>query len=194
LLSLFFAAGLALIGVLMSRTQAPENIEQAFAPTTVFAVCAMAFAHGSNDVANSVGPVVLVLDLLLRDSFSAMELGIPLWVFLLGGIGMALGMASLGFRVVRTIGQDITQLSPCRAFAVALAATATIVLASRAALPVSTTHTVVGAVLGVGLVGGTEAIQFRVVKKILVAWVVTVPFTALLAAALFMVARAWSGI
>jgi PiT family inorganic phosphate transporter len=107
---------------------------------------------------------------------------------------MALGMASLGFRVVRTIGENITQLSPCRAFAVALAATATVVLASRVGLPVSTTHTAVGAVLGVGLVGGAHAIQFRVVKKILVAWVVTLPFTAPLAAALFLVARSWPGI
>ena len=151
----------------------------------------MAFAHGSNDVANSVGPVTLVLDVLRRGEIPLQTSGTPLWVFLLGGTGMALGLATFCFKVVQTVGSEITALTPCRAFAVALAATATVVLASGAALPVSTTHTVIGAVLGVGLAGGTGGVRFSVLKTILGAWLITLPVTALLAALLFPLFRAW---
>ncbi|MEN8132428.1 MAG: inorganic phosphate transporter [Pseudomonadota bacterium] len=191
LLSAFIGAGMAFIGIMVTRNRSAENVERAFAPMTVFTVCAMAFAHGSNDVANSVGPIMLILDLLHRGAISAPAFGVPVWIFLLGGTGIALGVATFGFRVVRTISRDITELTPCRAFAVALASTATVVLASGAALPVSTTHTVVGAVLGVGLASGRGAVHYPVINKILIAWLITVPFTAFLAAILFLVARAW---
>ncbi len=191
LLSAFFGTGMAFIGILVTRNRLTEDVERAFAPMTVFSVCFMAFAHGSNDVSNSIGPVALVLDLIHRGTTPAPVFGVPFWIFLLGGMGIALGIATFGFRVVRTIGQDITELTPCRAFTVALASTATVVLASGAALPVSTTHTVIGAVLGVGLSGGMDAIHYPVIKKILIAWLITVPFTSLLSAILFLVFRTW---
>lgn len=187
-----FGAGMALIGASLTRDRAALDVEQAFVPMTIFTVCFMAFAHGSNDVANSVGPMALVLDLLHQDFSPERPLGVPLWVFLLGGTGIALGVATFGFRVVRTIGKEITVLTPSRAFTVALASTATVVLASQAALPVSTTHTVIGAVVGVGLADGTRAVRYPILKKILIVWLITFPLTALLAAILFLVIRAWA--
>ena len=162
-LALMLAAGMALFGVLVGRIREARDVEQAFAPITIFTVCSMAFAHGSNDVANAIGPVKLALELLRQGSVQSLNSGAPFWIFLLGGGGIALGVATLGFRVVRTVGQDITPLTPCRAFTVALAATATVVFATSSGFPVSTTHTVVGAVLGVGLAGAAGAVRYGVI-------------------------------
>ena len=194
LLSVFFGLGMMVMGMLLVRQRDREHIEDAFAPMTIFTVCSMAFAHGSNDVANSVGPLALLVDLLRSTALPTEPTGPTLWLYLLGGLGMVAGLVTFGYRVVNTIGLGITPLSPCRAFSVALAATATVLLASRSGLPVSTTHTVVGAVLGVGLAGGKGLIQYSAVKVIVASWLVTLPLTVLLGAGLFLLFRAWLGI
>lgn len=189
LLAAIFGLSLSVMGVLFVRSRGVTSVEQAFEPITLFAVCSMAFAHGSNDVANSVGPMAVGLEVLGMRGTSFGYQGPPFWLFAIGGIGVAVGMATFGFRVGRTLGKEITALSPCRAFCIVLAATATVVLASRAGFPVSTTHTVVGAVLGVGLTSGTDAVNLPVVKTIVKSWLVTIPLTATLAALLYPVLR-----
>ncbi|MEQ8483489.1 MAG: anion permease [Pseudomonadales bacterium] len=165
------------------------TVERVFTVPMVVTACAMAFAHGSNDVANAVGPVAAVVSIASSGEVHATAVVSP-WILLLGGAGIVLGLATYGHRVIATVGQGITQLTPSRGYAAGTAAAGTIVLASGTGLPISTTHTLVGAVLGIGLARGIAAINLRVVSTIFVSWLVTVPAGALLAAALFFVGRA----
>jgi PiT family inorganic phosphate transporter len=133
------------------------SVEKVFAPMMLFTACGMAFAHGSNDVANGVGPLAAVYGLVQSGGEVAQESELPLWILLLGGFGIVVGLATYGYRVMRTIGTKITELTPTRGFSATMAAAATVVLASRTGMPVSTTHVAVGAVMGVGdlqLIGG----------------------------------------
>lgn len=164
------------------------NVEKVFAPLCVFTACSMAFAHGSNDVANGVGPLAAVVTIVKTGEVSQTS-ELPLWILLLGGGGIVLGLASLGYKVMKTIGKKITELTPSRGFCAELAAAATVVLASRMGLPVSTTHIIVGAVMGVGLARGIAAIDLRVVGKIVYSWLCTVPIGAGLATAFFLLIR-----
>lgn len=157
------------------------GVEKIFAPLCVFTACSMAFAHGSNDVANGVGPLAAVVSIATTGEV-AQESALPLWILLLGGAGIVLGLATLGYRVMRTIGTRITELTPSRGFCAELAAASTVVIASRLGLPVSTTHIIVGAVLGVGFARGIAAIDLRVVVGIVTSWIVTLPAGAGLAA------------
>ena len=157
------------------------GVEKIFAPLCVFTACSMAFAHGSNDVANGIGPLAAVVSIATSGEVSQ-ESALPLWVLLLGGGGIVLGLATMGYRVMRTIGTKITELTPSRGFCAELAAASTVVIASRLGLPVSTTHIIVGAVLGVGFARGIAAIDLRVVFKIVTSWIVTLPVGAGLAA------------
>lgn len=150
------------------------GVEKVFAPLCVFTACAMAFAHGSNDVANGVGPLAAVVSTVTTGEV-AQDSPLPTWVLALGGVGIVLGLATLGYRVMRTIGKRITELTPSRGFCAELAAASTVVIASRFGLPVSTTHIIVGAVLGVGFARGIAAIDLRVVRGIVASWVVTLP-------------------
>ncbi len=165
------------------------TVEKVFAVPMVVTACAMAFAHGSNDVANAVGPVAAVVAVARSGSVNAVSVVSP-WLLLLGGVGIVIGLATYGHKVIATVGQGITQLTPSRGFAAGIAAAATIVLASGTGLPISTTHTLVGAVLGVGIARGIAAINMRVVSTIFVSWLVTVPAGAVLAAVFFFVGRA----
>ena len=154
----------------------------------VITACGMAFAHGSNDVANAIGPLAAIISVAQNGVVSATS-ATPVWVLLLGGVGIVIGLATLGIRVIATVGEKITQLTPSRGFAAELAAASTIVIASGTGMPVSTTHTLVGAVLGVGLARGIEAIDLRVVGRIFVSWVVTIPAGAILAIVFFLLFR-----
>ena len=165
------------------------TVERIFAVPMVVIACAMAFAHGSNDVANAVGPVAAVVSIANTGEVGATSAVSP-WILLLGGIGIVIGLGTYGHRVIATVGQKITQLTPSRGFAAGIASAATIVLASGTGLPISTTHTLVGAVLGVGMARGIAAINMRVVGTIFVSWLVTVPAGAILAAILFFLGRA----
>lgn len=160
-------------------------VEKIFVPMMVFTACAMAFAHGSNDVANGIGPLAAVIGLVQSGGEVAQETKMPIWILGLGGVGIVLGLATLGYRVMRTIGTRITQLTPSRGYCATLAAATTVVLASKTGLPVSTTHIAVGAVMGVGMTRGIGALDLRVIRDIVVSWIITVPAGAVLAMLFF---------
>ena len=191
------------LGALRIRTIRPDpqadekfsftNVERVFAVLMVFTACAMAFAHGSNDVANAIGPVAAVVAVVQSGGSVAQESALPIWVLLVGGAGIVTGLAMYGHRVMATIGSGITELTPSHGFSATLAAAGTVVVASGTGLPISTTHTLVGAVLGVGLARGIAAINLRVVRTIFVSWVVTLPAGALLAVVFFFVLKAIFG-
>jgi PiT family inorganic phosphate transporter len=160
------------------------TVERVFGVLMVVTACSMAFAHGSNDVANAIGPLAAVISIASSGTVAA-KAALPVWVLLLGGAGIVIGLATFGIRVISTVGKKITHLTPSRGFAAELAAATTIVIASGTGIPISTTHTLVGAVLGVGVARGIEAIDLRVVARIFVSWVVTIPAGALLAIVFF---------
>jgi PiT family inorganic phosphate transporter len=161
------------------------SVEKVFAPMMLFTACAMAFAHGSNDVANGIGPLAAVVSIISSGGEVMQKSDLPIWILLLGGGGIVLGLVTLGYRVMLTVGRKITELTPSRGFCAELAAATTVVLASRTGLPVSTTHILVGSVLGVGLARGIGALDLRVVFNIIVSWVVTLPAGAIMAMLFF---------
>jgi len=161
------------------------SVESVFAVLMVFTACAMAFAHGSNDVANAVGPLAAIASVVSTGGEVAAKSVMPSWILLLGGFGIVVGLATYGWKVIATIGKKITELTPSRGFAAELAAAGTVVLASGTGLPVSTTHTLVGAVLGVGLARGIGALNLGVIGTIFMSWVITLPAGAGLAIVFF---------
>ena len=140
------------------------NVERVFGVLMVVTACAMAFAHGSNDVANAIGPVAAIVGIVQSGGEIAQKSILPIWVLILGGMGIVAGLLMYGRRVMATIGKNITELTPSRGFAATLAAATTVVFASGTGLPISTTHTLVGAVLGVGLARGIGALNLNVVR------------------------------
>jgi PiT family inorganic phosphate transporter len=174
------------------------SVEKAFVPMMIFTACAMAFAHGSNDVANGIGPMAAVLSVVNAAKAGATEVigqkaSLPVWVLLIGGAGIVIGLATMGYRVMQTIGTKITELTPTRGYCATLAAATTVVLASKTGLPVSTTHIAVGAVMGVGLARGIGALDLRVIGNIVVSWIITLPAGAILAAIFFFILKAIFG-
>ena len=200
-LSFIFAIVISLIGAWVLRTidnQEKERngtifngIERIFAVLMVFTACAMAFAHGSNDVANAIGPLAAIVSVIQSGGEVAAKSIVPAWVLFLGASGIVVGLSMLGYRVMMTVGRSITELTPSRGFAAELAAAGTVVVASGTGLPISTTHTLVGAVLGVGIArGGLEALNLKVVSKIILSWLVTLPVGAILSIIFFYMLRA----
>jgi PiT family inorganic phosphate transporter len=177
-----YAIGKIQVDPLAEKSFHFASVEKVFAPLMIFTACAMAFAHGSNDVANGIGPLAAVLALVNSGGDLAQSSPLPIWVLVLGGAGIVLGLATYGYRVMQTIGTKITQLTPSSGFCATMAAAATVVLASRTAMPVSTTHIAVGAVMGVGLARGFAALDLRVIGSIVMSWVVTLPAGGALAA------------
>ena len=165
------------------------GVEKVFKPMMIFTACAMAFAHGSNDVANGIGPLAAVASIVNSGGEVAQKATLPLWILVLGGAGIVVGLATMGYKVMATIGTKITELTPTRGFCATLAAAATVVLASKTGLPVSTTHIAVGGVMGVGLARGIGALDFRVLGGIVVSWVVTLPAAGIMAALTFFVLK-----
>ena len=162
------------------------SVEKVFGVLMIFTASSMAFAHGSNDVANAVGPVAAVVSTVTASTHDVLQKSpLPVWVLLLGGVGIVIGLATFGYRVMLTVGEKITELTPSRGFSAELAAASTVVLASFTGLPVSTTHTLVGAVLGVGFARGIAALNLRVVGNIFMSWVVTLPVGGFLAIVFF---------
>ena len=161
------------------------SVEKVFTPMMVFTACAMAFAHGSNDVANGIGPMAAVVSIIDSGGQVGQKAALPLWILLMGGVGIVIGLATMGYKVMQTIGTKITELTPTRGFCATLAAATTVVLASKTGLPVSTTHIAVGCVMGVGLARGVGALDMRVIGNIVVSWVVTLPAGGILAALFF---------
>ncbi len=165
------------------------NVERVFGVLMVVTACAMAFAHGSNDVANAIGPVAAVVSIVHSGGEVASKSALPLWVLGLGGIGIVVGLMMYGKKVIATVGNQITELTPSRGFAATLAAATTVVLASGTGLPISTTHTLVGAVLGVGLARGIGALNMTVIRNIFMSWIVTLPAGAILSILFFFVLK-----
>jgi PiT family inorganic phosphate transporter len=199
ILAVAIAVGVALIGSFFinriksdpkaEKKQHFVTVERVFGVLMVITACGMAFAHGSNDVANAIGPLAAVVSVAQNGVIGA-KAALPSWVLMLGGAGIVIGLATYGRHVISTVGRKITHLTPSRGFAAELAAATTIVIASGTGIPISTTHTLVGAVLGVGMARGIEAIDLRVVARILVSWVVTIPAGAGLAIIFFFMFRA----
>jgi PiT family inorganic phosphate transporter len=169
------------------------SVEKVFAVLMIFTACGMAFAHGSNDVANAIGPLAAVNSVISSGGIVGSEAAIPVWILALGGGGIALGLIMYGHKVIATIGKGITHLTPSRGFAAELAAGTTVVLASGTGMPISTTHTLVGAVLGVGFARGIAAINLRVIRTIFISWVITLPAGAILAIIIFYILKAVFG-
>ncbi|MDH3527004.1 MAG: inorganic phosphate transporter [Gammaproteobacteria bacterium] len=161
------------------------NVEKVFGILMMVTACAMAFAHGSNDVANAVGPLAAVVGIVESGGQVAQKSTMPIWILLLGGVGIVVGLITYGHKVIATIGSNITELTPSRGFAATLAAATTVVLASGTGLPISTTHTLVGGVLGVGLARGIAAVNMNIVKTIFLSWAITLPAGALLSILFF---------
>ncbi len=199
LLAIAIAATIAVVGAIAIQRIEPDRkaekkahfytVERVFAVLMVVTACSMAFAHGSNDVANAIGPLAAVIS-IAKTGIVGAQSSIPIWVLVLGGTGIVVGLATFGKHVIATVGRKITQLTPSRGFAAELAAATTIVIASGTGIPISTTHTLVGAVLGVGLARGIDAIDLRVVGRIFVSWVVTIPAGAILAIIFFLIFKA----
>jgi len=156
-----------------------SSVERIFVVLQILTACAVAFAHGSNDVANAIGPLAAIVSVLDSGELTS-KAPVQPWMLAIGGIGIVFGLATWGYRVMETVGKKITELTPSRGFAAELAAATTIVIASRLGIPVSTTHTLVGAVLGVGLARGIGALDLRVVGSIMISWAATLPISAVL--------------
>jgi len=161
-----------------------SSVERVFGVLMIFTACSMAFAHGSNDVANAVGPMAAVISVVQSGEVGAKAAVAP-WILLLGGVGIVIGLATYGYKVMMTIGKKITELTPSRGFAAEMSAAATVVIASGLGLPISTTHTLVGAVLGVGLARGIGALNLRVIGGIFASWLITLPAGAALSILFF---------
>ncbi|GEA12271.1 inorganic phosphate transporter [Alteromonas sp. KUL49] len=203
-LAIAIAIGLAIIGkwligkMKFSEDHSTEvqtaNIEKVFALLMVVTACCMAFAHGSNDVANAIGPLAAVVSVVSSGGEITTSSTLAPWILPLGGLGIVAGLALFGHRVIKTIGQGITHLTPSRGFAAELAAACTVVIASGTGLPISTTQTLVGAVLGVGLARGVSALNLGIVRNIVVSWIVTLPAGAILSIIFFYVLKAAFGV
>ena len=165
------------------------NVEKLFSALMLMTACAMAFAHGSNDVANAIGPLASVATILSSGELPEGSLSFPSWVLPLGAAGMVVGLATFGYKVMNTVGSGITALTPSRGFAAQLATAGTVVLASGTGLPISTTQTLVGAIMGVGLARGIAAINLNIVRNIVVSWVVTVPAGAFFAIIIYFILK-----
>ena len=150
----------------------------------IITACFSSFAHGSNDVANAIAPLATIYHIYRYESITK-KADVPVWVLLLGGFGIVFGLSTWGYKIINRMGRELTKITPSRGFIIELSAALTVVIASRAEIPVSTTHCQVGSIVGCGLVGGTKNIQWPLLKNILASWLITLPFTGLLSAALF---------
>jgi PiT family inorganic phosphate transporter len=166
-----------------------RDVERVFAVLVVLTACAVAFAHGSNDVANAIGPLAAVVQ-VVREGAASAKAPVEPWMLMVGGVGIVMGLATMGYRVMETVGKKITELTPSRGFAATFASALTIVIASRAGIPVSTTHILVGSVLGVGMARGIGALDLRVVGRIFVSWIATLPIAAVLSVIFYYVFKA----
>jgi PiT family inorganic phosphate transporter len=187
-------AGIGIARYLSGKEDLPlseqfNHVERIFRYLQVMTAATVAFAHGSNDVANAVGPVAGVLA-ALKTGTLASKAGVPFGVLVLGGVGIVIGLATWGYKVILTIGSRITELTCTRGFSAELSTAITILLASRLGLPISTTHVIVGAVVGVGFARGMAALNLQVLRDIVYSWILTVPVAAALAAGLFFLIRA----
>lgn len=167
-----------------------QIVEKMFAILQILSACYVAFAHGANDVANAIGPIGAVLNKLSFETLKSSGAGVPTWLLGFGGAGIVIGLATWGWRVIQTIGKKITELTPTRGFSAEFGAAITILFASKLGMPISTTHCIVGAVLGVGLAKGISALNLRTLRDIALSWIITIPSAAILSIILFYIISA----
>ncbi|WP_243545092.1 inorganic phosphate transporter [Pseudodesulfovibrio tunisiensis] len=184
----FVAARMVVTRMIANVEQGAEGVEQVFRKMQVGTSCYVALSQGANDVANAIGPVAAIY-LIAKEHVLLAKADVPLSMLVLGGVGIAVGIAALGHRVMGTVGEKITTLTNTRGFAVDFGAASTVLLASNMGLPVSTTHAAVGAVAGVGLARGFKAVDFRVLGRIVMYWVATVPIAALTSIVFFVLLK-----
>jgi len=165
-----------------------DIVERIFRKLQIVTSCYVAFSHGANDVANAIGPVAGIFSIATTGMFNP-KAEVPTFLLAIGGIGIAIGCVTWGHKVMKTLGYRITSLTNTRGFSVDFGAATTVLIASKLGLPISTSHTVVGAVIGVGLARGLDAVDLGVVRKIIVTWLVTVPAAAGLSAIIFLILR-----
>ncbi|WP_414528943.1 inorganic phosphate transporter [Nodularia chucula] len=167
----------------------PTPTESLFARFQLLSACFVAFAHGSNDVGNAIAPLAAIIYIHRTSSVPINGVTIPLWILILGGAGIVTGLAIWGKNVITTIGENIISLQPSSGFCAELATATTILMASRLSLPVSTSHALVGGVIGIGLVQNIKSIKFSTIQGIALAWLITLPASAIFSAAIFSTAR-----
>jgi len=185
--------GFAIIYIFIQRRKGRDwndlkQVERIFMILQLITACYVAFAHGSNDVANAIGPVAAVIA-TISQGLVALQVPVPFWILLMGGLGILLGLATYGYRVMRTVGKNITEITPSRGFAAEFSAATVVLICSKLGLPISTTHTLVGGVLGVGLAQGFDALNTKVIKTIILSWLLTLPIAAILTMIIFTVLR-----
>ncbi len=191
IISSIIAAGSGITGYYIIRRveqrsgEGYEEVEEIFRKLQIMTSCYVALAHGANDVANAIGPVTTATVISTQGSIPQ-EVSIPTYLLILGGIGIAVGIMTWGYRVIRTLGSKITKLTNTRGFSVDFGTATTVLVASKFGMPISTTHTVVGAIIGVGLARGLEAVDLRIIKKIVLSWLITVPIAAITAALIYL--------
>ena len=150
----------------------------------IITACFSSFAHGSNDVANAIAPLATIYHIYRYESITK-KTNVPIWILLIGGFGIVVGLATWGYKIINRMGKEITKISASRGFIIELSAALTVIIASRAEIPVSTTHCQVGSIVGCGLVGGKKNIQWSLLKNIVMSWIITLPVTGFLSAGLF---------
>lgn len=166
------------------RTELEKNkqyamVENVFGSLQVFTACYIAFAHGANDVANAIGPVAAIFS-ILKTKTIIMKVSVPPWILIMGGFGIVVGLSTYGFKVIETIGKKITEITPSRGFSAEFSTATTVLVFSKLGLPISTTHTMVGSVIGVGFARGIATLNLRVIRNIVTSWFFTIPIAALL--------------
>ena len=166
------------------RTQVNQSeqyvkVEKVFATLQVFTASYIAFAHGANDVANAIGPVAAIFSILKTNTI-IMQISVPPWILIMGGVGIVVGLSTYGFKVIETIGKKITEITPSRGFSAEFATASTVLIFSKLGLPISTTHTMVGSVIGVGFARGIATLNLRVIRNIVTSWCFTIPIAAVL--------------
>ena len=166
-----------------------QIVEKTMGRFQVLSACFVTFAHGSNDVGNAIAPLAAIVYVLANNTVPLTEINVPIWILILGGLGIVAGLAVQGKKVIATIGENIITLVPSTGFCAEIATATTILLASRLGLPVSTSHALVGGVVGIGLVRGGKQVRWQTVKSVILAWVVTLPAAAVIGAVSFTVIK-----
>ena len=178
------AIGRILINRVKSDSQSPLGkelsvVESVFRRLQIITACYMAFAHGANDVANAIGPLAAIFSIIKTRAVS-MTVEVPIWILALGGAGIVIGLATWGYKIIETVGKKITELTPSRGFSAEFGAATTVLVCSKMGMPISTTHTLVGSIIGVGMARGMASLNMRVVRSIAYSWIITLPVAAVL--------------
>jgi PiT family inorganic phosphate transporter len=163
-----------------------EKVQKIFAHLQIYTASYIAFAHGANDVANAMGPVSAIFSIFQTNTI-IMKVNIPIWILLLGGIGIVAGLSTYGYKVIETIGRKITEITPTRGFTAEFSTATTVLIFSKFGIPISTTHTMVGSVIGIGFARGIATLNLRVIRNIITSWFITIPTAAILTVIIYKV-------